>query len=54
VLGALDDAGEEVTGAIESVVGDDSVERLEPFAGLGYIDVGAVSVGRIDVHGSAV
>jgi hypothetical protein len=54
VLGALDDAGDEVAGAIDSIVGDDGVERLEPLAGLGYIDIGAVAVGRIDVGSGPV
>jgi hypothetical protein len=40
VLRALDYAGEDLSGATRAVLGDDRVERLEPFAGLDRVDVG--------------
>ena len=44
VLGALDYAGEQVAGAVESVVLDDCVDRVEPLARLDSVDVGAGAV----------
>ncbi len=42
MLGALDDACQQVPGAVDAVVLDDRVERVKPLAGLGRVDVSAV------------
>ena len=50
VLGALDDAGQELAGAVRAVVLDDGVERLEPLARLDRVDVGSGAV-RVEIRG---
>jgi len=42
MLGALDNARQQVTGTLRAVVGDDRVDRLQPLGRLDYVDVGRV------------
>jgi hypothetical protein len=45
MLCPLYDAGEDLPGAVRTVMGDNGVDCLEPFAGLDGIDVCSAAVG---------